>query len=323
MLPALVYVAVLATGWIVLAKPRVRIPAIAVLAVVLAADFFGVSIGIGHAVRVSLASASANSGLHRKQITLYSPEGYVRGGPERDGDMLAMFRGLKNLGIKAITIDAGSATNVNFSTYGLTVRAIQAGITPTPVYNPAALGPHEAFILLHVPQPGDPPPCEKLEEGIGVYAELGNPVKPFETYTLICPTHDPAIYQRTAPLSLEALIQMHPEINEPTHAMLLNVMLALHHQGVTAIQIDRASADTVFFQPTGIERIAALAQLPVPSTYDPQTVGPSEAVLLRQSPSPGGPRPCGRFPDGTGLYVILGSPTVAHPHYVCPLTHRT
>lgn len=323
MLPALVYVAVLATGWIVLAKPRVRIPAIAVLAVVLAADFFGVSIGIGHAVRVSLPGASANSGLHRKQITLYSPEGYVRGGPERGGDMLAMFRGLKHLGIKAITVDAGSATNVNFSTYGLTVRAIQAGVTPTPVYNPAALGPHEAFILLHVPQPGDPPPCEKLEEGIGVYAELGNPVKPFETYTLICPTHDPAIYHRTAPLSLEALIQMHPEINEPTHAMLLNVMLALHRQGATAVQIDRASADTVFFQPTGIERIAALAQLPVPSTYDPQTVGPNEAVLLRQSPSPGGPRTCGRFPDGTGLYVILGSPTVAHPHYVCPLTDRT
>ena len=90
---------------------------------------------------------------------------------------------------------------------------------------------------------GDPPPCETLKEGIGVYAELGDPVKPFETYTLICPTHDPAIYHRTAPLSLEALIQMHPEINEPTHAMLLNVMLALHRQGATAVQIDHASAD--------------------------------------------------------------------------------
>ena len=113
MLPALMYVAVLATGWIVLAKPRVRIPAIAVLAVVLAARLpRRVDRDRPRGARVAARRDRPTPACTAKQVTLYSPEGYVRGGPERDGDMLAMMRGLKRAGIKAITIDAGSATNV-------------------------------------------------------------------------------------------------------------------------------------------------------------------------------------------------------------------
>jgi hypothetical protein len=318
-LPALIYIAVLATGWIVLARPRVRLAATAVLAAILAVNFAGVSGGLGAPVRIILPGAPAVSAVRARQITLYSPEGYIRGGPEHDGDILALMRALKRAGVRTITFDAGSTDVSDFTTYGLQVRAIQAGLTPTAVYNLGALGPHDAFMLRRAPQPGDPPPCQRLRDGSGVYVELGDPVKPFETYTFICPGRNPAVYRRTAPLSLETQIQLHPEISGPSRAMLLNVLLALHRHGVTAMQFDRASADTLFFQPTGLELLAEMAQIPVPPGLTPAQLTASDAYLLRRPVVRGGPTPCGRFPDGSGLYVVLGNPTLAHPRYDCPL----
>jgi hypothetical protein len=316
-LPALIYVAVLATGWIVLARPRVRLIATALLVAVAAIDFLGVSIGIGHPVRVALPGAPA-ANTRVRHVTLYSPEGYIRGGPEHDGDLLALMRGLKRSGIRTVTFDAGSTDVSDFTTYGLQVRAIQAGLATTAVYDPGALGPHDAFLLRHSPQPGDPPPCQRLKDGSGVYVELGSPVKPFETYTFICPRRHPATYARTAPLSLETQIQLHPEITEPTRTMLLHVLLALRQHGVAALQFDRASADQLFFQPGGVERLAALAQLPVPPGLSPQQLNPNDAYLVRRATIRGAPAPCRRFPDGSWLYVVLGSPTAAQPRYYCP-----
>ena len=321
-LPALIYVAVLATGWIALARPRVRLAATAVLGVVLAVNFLGVSIGIGHTVRIALPGASTGSGIFTRQLTLYSPEGYIRGGPEHDGDILQLMRELKRAGVQTITFDAGSTDVSDFTTYGLQVRAIQAGLQPTPLYNPSSLGPHGVFMLRHVPGPGDPPPCQRLKDGSGVYVVLGDAFEPFESYTLLCPKHHPEIYRRTAPLSFETEMQLHPEITGPARTMLLNVLLALHRDGAQALQYEHASADKLFFQPIGLERLAAMAQLPVPATLTAQQLTPSDAFLLRKPITPGGPAPCGRFPDGTGLYVILGDPAVAHPHYICPLSSQ-
>ncbi len=317
-LPALIYIAVLATGWIVLARPRLRLAATAVLVAILAVNFLGISVGIGHAVRIDLPGAF-NGAPRTRQFALYAPEGYLRGGPEHDGDILALMRELKRAGVQTITFDAGSTDVPDFTTYGLQVRAVQAGLTPTAIYNLSALGPHDAFMLRHFVQSGDAPPCQRLNDGSGVYVELGDPLKPFETYTLICPSRHPAIYQRTAPLSLETQIQIHPEITGATRAMLLEVLLALHRQGVRAMEFDRASADTLFFQPPGLERLAELAQLPIPPELAPQQLTSGDAYLLRKPIPQDGPPPCGRFPDGTGLYVVLGNPMLARPRYDCPL----
>jgi len=316
MLPALVFVAVLATSWIVASRSRWRVVAAGALGVTLAANFLGISLGLGPTLRVGLPGATATA--RTRHLTFYSPEGYIRGGPKHDGDILGLMRGLKRAGIQNITFDGGSTDVSDFTTYGLQVRAIQAGLAPAATYDPAALGPKDAFMLRHFPQPGDPPPCQRLEDGSGVYVELGNPVKPFETYTFICPGRHPAIYARTAPLSLETEFQLHPEITGASRAMLLSVLLGLHHLGVTALQFDHASADKLFFQPGGLERLAEVAALPVPPGLSPQTMTSHQAFLLRRPVSRAGPPPCGRFPDGTGLYVVLGNPTVARPDYVCP-----
>ncbi len=199
-LPALVYMAVLGTGWIATAKRRRAVLETAFVAVVLI-NLIGVSTGAGGIVRITLPGAPKNStALAERSITLYSPEGWVRGGPEHDGNVLALMRGLKRIGVKTVTFDAGSSDDINFNTSGLQVLAVEAGLPPTDVYNPAGLGPRDAFMLRHTLEPWDPPPCERLNDGTGVYVVLGYAYIPFANYTFVCPWHHPLLYKRTKPL---------------------------------------------------------------------------------------------------------------------------
>ncbi len=321
-LPALVYLAVLGSGWIATAT-RARRALTAVLLAVVAINLIGVSTGLGGPLRVTLPGAPRDSVLAERHITLYSPDGWLRGGPEHDGDVLGLMRGLRRVGVRTVTFDAASSDAIDFNTSGLQVLALQAGLQPAWVYDPAGLGPRDAFLLRHFPQAGDPPPCRRLDDGSGVYVVLGNPVKPFALYTFLCPGRRPLFYKRAGPLPFETQVQLHPDITGAPRALLLGVMLALHRQGVRTLQFDRAAADTLFFQPTGLERLAALAQLPVPAAGAPSQLGPSDAFLIRRPIVRGGPAPCGRFPDGSGLYVVLGDPEVAHPRYDCPLTRSS
>jgi 4-amino-4-deoxy-L-arabinose transferase-like glycosyltransferase len=198
-LPALVYMAVLGTGWIATAK-RWRVPLTAALGAVLAINLFGISAGLGRTVRFALPGAPTNSILAERHITLYSPDGWLRGRPEHDGDLLALMRGLKRIGVRTVTFDAGSSNYINFNISGLQVLATEAGLSFTAIYNPAGLGPRDAFVLRHVPQPWDPLPCQRLNDGTGVYVVLGYAYIPFANYTFICPTHHPLLYKRTLPL---------------------------------------------------------------------------------------------------------------------------
>ena len=90
--PALVYVAVLGTGWIAqLASKRRRTALTGALVAVVLVNLIGVSWGIGGDVRLALPGAQ-HSIIYQRQVTFYSPAGWVRGGPERDGDLIALMQ---------------------------------------------------------------------------------------------------------------------------------------------------------------------------------------------------------------------------------------
>ncbi|MGH2902018.1 MAG: ArnT family glycosyltransferase [Solirubrobacteraceae bacterium] len=316
-LPTLVFMAVLGSGWIATSKHG-RGLLTTLLVVIVAINVAGVSDGLGGVLRLTFPGAPKDSVLAERSLTFYSPDGWLRGGPEHDGDILALMRGLKRIGVRTVTFDAASSDDIDFNTSGLQVMAFEAGLQPTFVYDPAGLGPHDAFLLRHFPEAGDPPPCQRLNDGSGVYVVLGNPIMPFATYTFVCPGRTPLYYKRTAPLSLETQIQLHPEITGPSRTLLLGVMQGLRREGVPLIQFDPASANAPFFNYVGLAQLAGLAKLPVQSSYAPQTLTPTDAFLLRKPIVAGGPTPCGHFPDGTGLYVVRGSPLVPSPDYKCP-----
>lgn len=176
-LPALVYMAALGTGWIATAK-RWRAPLTTALTAVVPINPFGISTGLGNTIRIGLPGAPSNSVLAERHITLYSPDGWLRGGPEHDGDLLALMRGLKRDGVRTVTFEAASSDDINFNTSGLQVRATEAGLPYTTIYNPGGLGPRDAFILRHNLQPGDPPPCQRLMTVAGCTSCLVTPTFP-------------------------------------------------------------------------------------------------------------------------------------------------
>jgi uncharacterized membrane protein YsdA (DUF1294 family) len=198
-LPALVYVAVLSTAWIAELRVRPRRWVTAVLGIAVAASFAGVAFGLGgtYVLRVALPGAHPatyeQSPLGERYVTLYSTRGWLRGAPENDdGNVPALLRGLRRDGVTAVTF---CCTNpIDFNVIGLSVMTTEAGLE-NPV-NPAVLRPRDVFLAAHAPVvPGDPPPCQRLSDGAGIYAVLGDPFgKTFSQYTFICPGRRPEIY---------------------------------------------------------------------------------------------------------------------------------
>jgi hypothetical protein len=98
-------------------------------------------------------------------------------------------------------------------------------------------------------------------------------------------------------------------------------MRAMRRQGIHTVQFDAVSSFSTFSDTIGLQRLAAIAGLSVPTVYAPQTLGPRQAFMLRHFPVSGDPPPCERFPDGSGLYIVLGNPVIPFNDYrfYCPL----
>jgi hypothetical protein len=198
-LAALVYVSVLGTAWIANAGRRAKPWLVGALFASVAASFASVAFGLGGAgyeLRLALPGARDTTPLGARYLTLYSTSGWLRGAPENDdGNVLALMRGLRRAGVTAVGF---CCTNpIDFNIAGLGLLTYGAGLYDKGTNLPS-LGPRDVFLMAHTPVPGDPPPCETLSDGIGIYAALGNPLtRTFSQFQFICPGHRPEIYGRT------------------------------------------------------------------------------------------------------------------------------
>jgi Dolichyl-phosphate-mannose-protein mannosyltransferase len=205
-LPALVYLAVLSTAWIATLRPPARPWLTAALLAAVAASFAGVAFGVGgheYRLRFSLPGAYPEKPPEQRSITAYSTVGWLRGPPETgDGNVLALLRGLRHEGVRAVAFCCtrerpevgvdGGAERPDFNVSGLRVVVREARLKYQE--HQAALAPRDVFLAAHAPIPGAPP-CQRLRDGTGIYAVLGNPIgRPFSRYTFICPGRAPPIY---------------------------------------------------------------------------------------------------------------------------------
>jgi hypothetical protein len=203
-LPALVYMAVLGGGWVALAPGWTRRIATVVLVCFALTNFVLVSTGSGPIVRFPVVpGAYAGPGVQAimpRQATLLSSTGWLRSGPGSDGHIPSLMSGLKRIGITNVIFDAGSSDVEDFNTSGLQVLAYGAGLSPDAVYDPGALAPHEAELIRHFQQPGEPPPCRLMEDGSGVYVIVGeSALRPWNDLEFACPGHRPVFYGGGAP----------------------------------------------------------------------------------------------------------------------------
>lgn len=317
-LPLLVYVAVLGTGWIAtMARNRLRRALTGVTVAIALVNFFGVSVGIAGTALIRVPGhlpATAEN-----YLTFYSSVGYPDGGPATDGNVPAIMSGLYRAGYRYITVDDGPVGYVDFNQPGLDALASMDGLQQTATYQPASLGPHGVLFLLHDQQVGDPPACGTLDDGYGVYLAVGDASVPFELMKFVCPQHHPQIYKRTAPLPPAVAALTEPQIPQPWRGRIGRLLRLLHAQGVAAVQFDYGSANVPWFAFAQLHALAAAVGVPS-QPFDPAAVRPNDAFLLRHVDGAGEPPPCLRFPDGSGLYIVLGNPYVPFANYefYCP-----
>ncbi len=314
-LPALVYMAVLGTSWLVRVGPRLRPWLTGAFGVVVLANFIAVSFGFGPTLQIVFPGAPSPSTAEARVLTFYSPNGWLRGGPVHEGDVLGMLQGLRRLGVVQIAVDGGSANSPDFNNAGISALAIVAGLSVPGTEDLPAMGPLDAFILRRAVAPGDPPPCQMLDDGTGIYVSLGNPLMfPFDETTFVCPGDRPVYYHVTP---------VPGSIPQPERGELLSLMRVMSRQGIRTVQFDATTMQQAPYDRIGLEGLAAQAGLSVPPAYG-LPLGPDDAFMLRQLPAAEkrGAPPCRVLPGGSGLYVVLGYQRVPSRvrKFDCPLT---
>jgi 4-amino-4-deoxy-L-arabinose transferase-like glycosyltransferase len=316
-LPALVYLAVLGTGWLMSTPKRWRRWLVGFFSLVVAANFAMVSFGWGSSLTLTLPGAPPATVAGAREITFFSPGGYLRGKPVRDGDVLGLMRALKRMGFRHVLFDGGSANIPDFNFNGLGVLTRESGLPELSSQNLGLLTNHDVFLVRHYLAPGDPPPCQRLDDGSGLYVEVGNPLAaPFDAYKFVCPGRTPAYYHRTAPLP-ESITH---NITGKPRQIVLGLFRALLAHGIRGIQLDPSLSDSNSIDVPGLSVLATGVHLPS-LPYSPATNGANDGFLLLHVPGNGDAPPCVRLPDGSGLYIVRGNALAAFNDYTfyCPL----
>jgi len=190
--PLLVFLAVIGTGWITQIGSRLRIPLTAALAIFATINMLGVSFGVGKDLQILLPGSRTPTLQRRDWVQIASTTGFLVGGPQRDGDLLATLQDLHRQGVRVLDLDERFQFESDFSTAGIAALAQLAGITTEEGVSFAHLNTQDAVFAHGEIKPGEVLPCIKLSNGSGVWIRLGDPLTPGNRD--YCPTRHPSFY---------------------------------------------------------------------------------------------------------------------------------
>jgi len=177
-LPLLVYLAVLGTAWVARLSAPARTLATAGLALAVLATTLGMTFGVGGAVPARLPGnlgAALGVGVPpRDRVVVYANHDYLVAGPRRDGDVLAMLRGLRRIGVRTVYWDpaASGPEHGDFNGAGLSVLTRIARMAVADRYAVEVILPHYV-LLMYRPAPPGTSQCVRFDDGIGVWALIG------------------------------------------------------------------------------------------------------------------------------------------------------
>ncbi|MBS1868279.1 MAG: glycosyltransferase family 39 protein [Actinobacteria bacterium] len=176
-LPMIVYLAVLGTAWIALLPRAWRTVAGGGLAAAVVATTLGMTFGVGGPIPERLPGnlgAALGVGVPpRDRVVVYANHDYLVSGPRRDGDVLALLRGLHRAGVRTIYWDPAVAgpEHGDFNGAGLSVLGRMAGISVASRIAFGVILPGYA-LLMYQPAPPGTRPCVRFDSGMGVWALL-------------------------------------------------------------------------------------------------------------------------------------------------------
>jgi 4-amino-4-deoxy-L-arabinose transferase-like glycosyltransferase len=172
---AIVYVAVLATAWIVRLRPRWQIVASTALVAAVIVAQLGASFGVGRDPgQLPLSNGAIHEGEGvppRDRVVLYSSLDYLVSGPLHSADVLGLMQHLRAGGVDRIaTEDRGAVNDHLFEAVGLLVFARVAGVSLEGVDPPG--GSATVAHLIRAPEFDGTEPCTRLANGTGVWVQV-------------------------------------------------------------------------------------------------------------------------------------------------------
>jgi 4-amino-4-deoxy-L-arabinose transferase-like glycosyltransferase len=176
---AIVFLAVLATAWIVRSSPRTQALATGLLVTAVIVAQLGATFGVGrNPAQLPLSNGAIGQGEGvppRDRVVVYSSLDYLVSGPLRDGDVLGLMRRLKAAGVARVAIeDHGDVNDHLFELVGLLVFARAAGVGFDSIDPPQDGAPLAQ--LIRTSSFDGSRPCTRLFNGTGVWVRIGDRV---------------------------------------------------------------------------------------------------------------------------------------------------
>ncbi len=171
-LPLLVYVAVLGSGWILTLPRNGRLVAGSLLALVASVNMLGASFSSGHHVRVALPGANKGSAVLARSFSLYEDDGYAHGAPVQSDDLLSKLRELRARGVRQVQWDMVDASKLTFNYEGLRAYALIAELAAAPTQG----GYLPDVVALYTKSAGKGgKPCATMYDGTEIFMAYGDP----------------------------------------------------------------------------------------------------------------------------------------------------
>jgi 4-amino-4-deoxy-L-arabinose transferase-like glycosyltransferase len=189
-LPCLVFVAVIATGWITALPRRGQLIAAGVLVAVFVFNTVQHNFDVGGQHKVSLPGAVA-SPIGEYTLTLVNDRGYSVGPPDRDAEpVLDLLERLHDDGVRNTIFDANTLRGGGYNLDGLRILARKAKLA-TPGFTPEFVkSRQDAWITRAAVDDVDRPPClvsPLAPDGSGLYVYRGRVPKRMAEARTDCP----------------------------------------------------------------------------------------------------------------------------------------
>jgi branched-subunit amino acid transport protein len=195
LMPAIVYLAVIGTGWLTQIRPRwPRRALMGVVVAIAAVNFVTVSFGIGPTWHIDFSDKGGSTENGVDRVTFLRPNGYLVGGPEAAGRVVDVLKQAHAEGVRQVALDRNATNAASLNVSGLSVALREAGLRYTPSAEYTALGPKDIYIDLAPHGSIDAEPCAVVPDG-DVYFERGPNVLPLDQATnLWCPSDPDRVY---------------------------------------------------------------------------------------------------------------------------------
>jgi 4-amino-4-deoxy-L-arabinose transferase-like glycosyltransferase len=192
-MPLMPYLAVIATGWIIYMPRTVRLLAIVGLLLGVGVNTLSSTFGLGGTVQLQLAHPLPAGEEFADDIRLYSSNGLLVSGPQRDGDVPELLEDLHREGVKIVSWSFEQSRLPDFSFEGIFPLLRIAKLSPVMTAAPEFSRSPRVATLVHEPVTAhSPAPCARVTDGTGVWIVRYDEAA--RTLALYCPRPYPHFY---------------------------------------------------------------------------------------------------------------------------------